>query len=365
MEIRYRRSLNKSYMIIGPLEAFRPNYEMRMFEYNKIPGILPFSIIVADGKIEAWYEITGMQTLSQCMRLQQLEYPFMKALFEDLFQSLQQAKRYLLNENSLRMTPEYIVRDMTTEKFSIVYLPGEKFGLGDDLQALLENVMQVMDHKDKQLLDLVYGIYEGIKREGISLYKIMQNMEFFQEPIKFEEENQENIPKEKEISTHKQESGLALREKFAKKIKAFKREKKRKLHELLDFTTVKKEGLPVSYSPLDQVSSSYPTEYLGENKEGVLGQLIYEGEEAEDNFQVIAKQFLIGKSREAVDGVLHSDAVSRIHALIEREEDCYYLEDLNSSNGTFLNGLRLEYQEKVPLKRNDVIQFARAQYRFL
>ena len=50
---------------------------------------------------------------------------------------------------------------------------------------------------------------------------------------------------------------------------------------------------------------------------------------------------MIGKKKDAVDGWLKARSISRIHAKISREEDCYYLTDLNSTNGTFLNGGRL------------------------
>lgn len=51
--------------------------------------------------------------------------------------------------------------------------------------------------------------------------------------------------------------------------------------------------------------------------------------------------------------VLNHNSISRQHALITKRNDSYYLEDLKSTNGTFLNGNRVT--SKVPLKDNDVI----------
>ncbi|MCR4656394.1 MAG: DUF6382 domain-containing protein [Lachnospiraceae bacterium] len=47
--------------------------------------------------------------------------------------------------------------------------------------------------------------------------------------------------------------------------------------------------------------------------------------------------FLIGKS-EACDGMVRSKAVSRRHAEIFIEDGCYYIRDLGSLNGTYING---------------------------
>ena len=48
----------------------------------------------------------------------------------------------------------------------------------------------------------------------------------------------------------------------------------------------------------------------------------------------------------------------------QRKED-YYVEDLNSMNGTWLNGKMLTYREKEQLCMNDVIQLGRERFTFL
>lgn len=60
-----------------------------------------------------------------------------------------------------------------------------------------------------------------------------------------------------------------------------------------------------------------------------------------------------------------NDTVSRIHAKITKEEDSYYIEDMNSTNGTYCNGELLNYKEKTLLQKNDRIAFAKELYRFV
>ncbi len=54
-----------------------------------------------------------------------------------------------------------------------------------------------------------------------------------------------------------------------------------------------------------------------------------------------------------------------MHARITREKEDYYVEDLNSMNGTWLNGKMLAYREKEQLCMNDVIQLGRERFTFL
>jgi pSer/pThr/pTyr-binding forkhead associated (FHA) protein len=49
--------------------------------------------------------------------------------------------------------------------------------------------------------------------------------------------------------------------------------------------------------------------------------------------------------------------VSRRHAMIQRKGDEFWLYDLNSRNGTFVNGKRLSPREAHILKMGDVVEF--------
>ncbi len=53
-----------------------------------------------------------------------------------------------------------------------------------------------------------------------------------------------------------------------------------------------------------------------------------------------------------------ADGVSRFHARIVRDEDDYYLSDLGSTNGTFLNGRKVEFD--VKLRHGDTIELGKS-----
>ena len=63
----------------------------------------------------------------------------------------------------------------------------------------------------------------------------------------------------------------------------------------------------------------------------------------------------IGRSPENSLQLL-DERVSKEHACIERRKDQYVLRDLQSSNGTILNGLRLTSGVSYPLKPGDVLK---------
>ena len=65
----------------------------------------------------------------------------------------------------------------------------------------------------------------------------------------------------------------------------------------------------------------------------------------------------IGKLPEAVDAVIASPVISRIHARVMRRENGWFLEDLNSRNGTYVNGKNTA-PGGTPLADGDEVRFA-------
>lgn len=74
---------------------------------------------------------------------------------------------------------------------------------------------------------------------------------------------------------------------------------------------------------------------------------------------------VIGKLENACDAVINLPTVSRIHAKVRKKENAYYLTDLNSRNGTSVNGRLLLPDEEYKLQAEDEVDFAQARYIFL
>lgn len=72
--------------------------------------------------------------------------------------------------------------------------------------------------------------------------------------------------------------------------------------------------------------------------------------------------YTVGKMEGCVDCVLADDSVSRIHARFEKDGDTIRLIDMNSTNGTYKNGLRLQPQESVEIEPGDEIRFGNLNY---
>ena len=80
----------------------------------------------------------------------------------------------------------------------------------------------------------------------------------------------------------------------------------------------------------------------------------------DDGRHVIIRRFpfIMGKMKTRVDEVIEGEGISRIHAMIKEQDGFYYISDLNSLNGTGVNGKMLEANETVEISSGDIISLA-------
>lgn len=117
--------------------------------------------------------------------------------------------------------------------------------------------------------------------------------------------------------------------------------------------------------PYDSQEEIYgQTTLLGKDTAGRYPVLVSVNPEVRENVEIKKEKFVIGKLRGQTDLTLNLPVVSRMHAEIERRDGKYFLVDLNSTNGTYLNGERLEANEYRQLSSGDEIIFASAAYYF-
>ena len=86
--------------------------------------------------------------------------------------------------------------------------------------------------------------------------------------------------------------------------------------------------------------------------------LVHDGKDAEQTQVPIMKDDVILGRGEDCDIVLPERQISRHHIRIYRDEDAYYLEDLESRNGTWINGEQIKGTHR--LYDNDRIELALA-----
>lgn len=106
------------------------------------------------------------------------------------------------------------------------------------------------------------------------------------------------------------------------------------------------------------------TVLLNGGKLANMHRLVSQKDKKFPDIYIFHTSILVGKRKEQADVVLDDEHISRIHARIERSGEDIYVTDLNSTNGTFVNGERLRANERRRLCNLDEVGFASIMYQY-
>lgn len=371
MKIEYIRQLKNSYMRIE-LEKGLEQTEEEMLSRNSIQGILPFGWQREDEKILLRYDITGKLALDAWLEDKKADDRLWLQLLSGICNTVKQLEKFLLSPEGILLCPETIFCDYKTESVYFCYVPGDEGAFIERLRQLTEYLLTKTDHKNKEAVDFAYGLYEELLKPAYSLLDIQNYIQkhCIRQGEREVTEIFPGIPEQEEEKTPQdgQEKYLRIKAYLLKGIKRgllgkmcgwIKKKEwkhmKRKHPRSEQITFEREEGAK---------EEAALTELLSDRGEEWQGRLKYEGADGLSDLYITQFPFLIG-SAEDCDGVIQAHGISRHHARMIKKEDVYFLEDLNSTNGTRVEGGLLTYRTKISLKKNALICFANQPYRFL
>lgn len=83
-----------------------------------------------------------------------------------------------------------------------------------------------------------------------------------------------------------------------------------------------------------------------------------------ENIVIDKPDFIIGRLKGQADFVSSNHAVGKMHAEIVEKHGAYYIKDLNSRNGTFVNDRRIDSNVEFEIRHGDKIMFANSRFIF-
>lgn len=161
---------------------------------------------------------------------------------------------------------------------------------------------------------------------------------------------------------------------------AMPRGKKRKSRPVGDSREMAQQGATSSRSGSYSQQSTVPIQNMGGGETTVLNQgtgetTILNGGghgmatlirvKTGESISINRQQFTIGKEKNKVDYCISGDStISRSHARISAAGGGYTVSDLNSTNGTFVNGVKVEPGRSAALKNGDKLVLSEEEFEF-
>ena len=391
MNAEYVRNLHSNYVrILLDGKPEEKKYQYCILSRGGIKGLLSCSLRYLDGGAYLYYDITSKQNLTQLYQKGNISREWLLDFMGSFKRLQRELERFLLREENVVWNPKHVFQDLENPVFSFLYVPycEEENSFLPFLSFLVEKI----DYDDQELVECVYKMYEQYEKNGETylqeqIFKDVKVLEKRRETEKTEEtklvrkldnedawklmERSDALERTSVTESTGTESPKASEEPggsaeraasgASKKLFGFfenKRSKKTKEQERRTEYQENMQQLLGGYAVAEETEyeegygrTTFLTQKT-EKKEHVHRLYYADGRKASD---LVTPNLLIGKYKEKVDLYLSDDSVSRMHARVLKDQDDYYLEDENSTNGTYCNKDRLQPYEKKKLTPGDEV----------
>jgi len=362
MKTEYIRSLNLNYERILLPSSTEERFQYKMIERGGMKNLLDCSIRRIDGDTYLYYDISSKQAVSQIFTRGCITREWMIDFLSDVRSLQQTLYRFLLDMENVLWDINHIYQEMEKNRFSFLYVPyltEQKSNRDNQFLSICAYLVEHVDYNDTKLVDFTYKLYENMEKNETAYLsaQLWEDLDDFikgEAPSIIEMQEQtimESSPMEEDARLEETQKTNRLVFGFPWKRKKERREEERKMYEKEMLNRL--ENFVVA-EPVFYEEETTRTVIMNQTNEKKYPYLM---NDAGSIMVLLEKEnYLIGKASEKTDILLEDVAVSRMHCRILRDDTTYFLEDLNSTNGTFLNEERLQPYEKRELTQGDSIR---------
>lgn len=391
MKVRCRNDLYGNYMLIEiPEMVDTGQYPFQMLKRNQIPGVLSTRERMEDGKSYLYFDISRKRSLAEEYEDKEMQLEDMISLFQKMTMILEEIKNYLIHENMVIMDPKYIFKDLESDDLYVLIIPWETDR--NTLHELAEFFLEKINHKDENGVNAAYLFYRRQSQTQFSLYQFLsilekesilkrqKNKNIMEFQDRFADTNEEVIGYESDNKGKKNSCQNEMRDGKEQSIKIpiFIMSVVFLILGILPMVTSILKISCIAFSILLFLiflilffgkEKERPKEEIRQEMEIDIGETIFfDTYESDENLklqwkergrkkQFILNEFpcIVGKMKEEVSLVISDISVSRVHCKFIKKDNKICIIDLNSTNGTFLNGLPLKNGEIQEIEKNDEI----------
>ena len=374
MQVEYVKEWMDTYLWVLPDKDSPESDEEKMIRYNPGGGWLSFSRQCKNGDEYLCYKVTGKKALNSIYAALPMGERQIRSILGQLFATLEKGREYLLSEDDFVLTPNYIFATLPHMTIELCYVPGYGIPLRAQLEGLFEYLLNRVDYEDKPAVNLVYDCYMLCMREKGGLAEIKKLL-----VDDMKKSKQEEITAGQRLSDPMMSEGVrhpvsdmkestrstGIKEEpyrtepasyvswLAEKIFPWKRREPALVAEEKEIYTVSSGNLP-------GVDNNERTVLLSVAGKQTGPELVCE--QTGEVVPLLKFPFYLGSAKEFADFTPIAEGVSRIHCCISKKENNYYLSDLNSTNGTYLNGKEVIPGKEILLSANDELKICSQEF---
>ncbi len=165
------------YMALKDVDISYEGYEIGMLKNNHMSYLADMEIRAINGVNIPYYNVSGLVEFKSLMHMGCMEPEIIINLIRDVLSALSELTAYLLSINNLLLDEEHIFYDMSREVFCFIYVPELNLNIRQQIRILLENNMMLMNHENADESGFVYALHEICTEDNFDLKRLEEYIE--------------------------------------------------------------------------------------------------------------------------------------------------------------------------------------------
>ncbi len=293
------------------------SYRLRMLESNDIEGLIRPVCMEMDGSLTLKYNTCSCYVLDRLFLKLKPDGGFLQIIMNQIEGLLHRLREYLLEPDDVVLKPEYMFYNWGEKSLRLIYVPGYGRNIKAQLKSFLEYIMRIFDHRDQAGVRYMYGMYDLVCEDTFSMedFRSMGCLE---------------------VSGWGETDGACGGLGVGGALDAGSSE------------TQPQQALELVNKPPEKEITKLVPLTNGGLKEIVISK--YD------------EMILVGRGRKENDYRIPTTQISRVHACIYLRSNGIFIEDRESTNGTFINSVRLEPLKQELIQVGDLVNFANEEF---
>ena len=346
-------------IIITKKDNFNKEQYDELKQIYKELGFANCKAIENKSEIDIYYNTKSLKTIGEYLSEIYITKIEFVALAENIYNCIQKCKaNNILSPKNIMLNIDSIYINPANEKIYLIYAPVHKSITSDiiedlevTLKKILRDIIQVRDgDRDfrQQVLEIMNK--KDLELEDYTKVRTPKNNSNVHNLVKKDSDIVETTYDDEDYEdSYESKNGLKV---FFRDIVG------NKLIDIRDDIAKNIDNIKDRF--LDK-EFDYDETVVLSNKSGYL---VNQNKTYTKRIEIDKDEFIIGRFKDAVDYNIVNKSVGKIHAKFIKIRDEFYLIDLDSKNGTYINNNKLKANIPYKLENGSVILFSNVKYIF-
>lgn len=391
-KISIRNELGKCYLIVMCQESLENEYLLSMITENNIRGLLLCKIVYEDSKRMLYYDVTNMISLEKEYANRNISVDELNDIFGNISSIYREGQKYLLDEKYYVIDPDYIFINPVDNTYNLLYLPDNKSDYeGNNYDRLSDFLLQKVEQHNQVAVKLTYMFYKMTKVNTFSLESFIEIIDK-EKTVAESKKDIKEVTEEKNIDNTEYLAQEEIKEEGLWKIVIlfvasavltaiyfFIRKNIYATYVLILIIIfvllfiISLVKYIVKYVQIRNeedlefcMQNACEDDYWNSDETQIFDDstIVFSDEKVDfekeydiswkekgiqKKYKITKYPVIVGKLKSEVDCCISDQSVSRIHAKIEKINGKLYIRDMNSTNGTEIDGKKIHVGESLEI----------------